>query len=52
MTEYRRTVTLFGDRVTVTTYGPLGKATCEGSRADWQNVRANAEFLAGHRAEP
>jgi hypothetical protein len=29
MTEYRRTVTLFGDRVTVTTYGPLGKATCE-----------------------
>jgi hypothetical protein len=50
--EFRRVVTLKGDDVSVTSIGPLGRATCEGPRAQWDQVRGMAEFLAGHRAEP
>jgi hypothetical protein len=50
--EFRRVVTLHDDKVSVTSIGPLGRATCEGPRAEWDQVRGMAEFLAGHRAEP
>lgn len=52
MKEFRRIVTLHEDKVSVTSIGPLGRATCEGPRSQWSQVRAQAEFLAGHRAEP